>query len=95
MANGFGRGEGISCPGDLSARLPEEVDPSAVFPLQALDANHVCRHPGPPDAPVCGPHQSDGSPNLDVSARLGLGLRPLCCEAACYLFQGSCCLHTQ
>ena len=91
----LGRGEGFSWPGYLSARLPEEVDPGAIFPLRELDANLVLRQPGPPDAPVCGLHQSDGNPTLDVSVRPGVGLLPLCCEADDYPFQGSRCLHTQ
>ena len=47
IAKVLGRGEGLSWPGDLLARLPEEVGPGAVFPLWALDANLMCRHPGP------------------------------------------------
>ena len=74
--------------------LPKEVDPGAVFPLLVLDANLVRRHAGPPDAPVCGLHQSDDDPTLDVAARPGVGLPPLCCDAAGYPFQGSCRLHT-
>ena len=81
MAKGLGRGGGFSWPRYLSARLPEEVDPGDVFTLRALDANHMRRHPGPPDAPVCGPHQSDSDPNLVVYAHPGVGLRPLFCEA--------------
>ena len=46
------------------------------------------RYPGPPDAPVCGPHQSDDNHNIDVSARPRVGLLPLCCKATGYLFQG-------
>ena len=62
------RGGRLSWPGDLSAGLPEEVEPGAVFPLRALDANLVRRHPGPLDAPVYGPHQNDGDPTFDESA---------------------------
>ena len=94
MAKGLGRGEGFYWTGDILAHLPEEVDPGAIFPLTALDASIVRWHPGPPDAPVCGPHQSDGYPNLDVSVRPILGLPPIFCEAEGYLFQGSHCLHT-
>ena len=74
MAKGMGRGDGFYCTRDLSARLPEDVEPGAVFPLWALDANLVRWHPGPPDALLCGLHQSYGDPNLDVSARPGVGL---------------------
>ena len=77
------------------ARLTEEVDTGAVLPLQALDANLMRRYPVPPDAPECGPHHSDGDPNLDVSTRTRIGLPPLCCTATGYTFQGGCCLHTQ
>ena len=94
MAKGLGRGEGFAWTWDLSARLPEEVDPGAVLPLQAMDANLVIRNPGTPDAPVCGPHQSDDDPNLDVSARTRVGLLSLCCDATGYPFQGSRHLHT-
>ena len=95
MAKVLGRGEGLSWPGNLSTCLPEEVEPGSVFPLQELDANLVLRHPGPPDAPLCGPHQSDGDPNIDVSARPRVGLPPLFCDMTGYPFQGSLCLHTQ
>ena len=77
MAKGMGRVEGFSWPGDLLARLPEDVEPGVVFSLQALDANLVRRHPENPDATVCGSHQGDGDPTIDVSARPGVGLPPL------------------
>ena len=47
MAKGLGRGEGFSWTGDLLEHLPEEVDTGTVFPLWALDANIVRRHPRP------------------------------------------------
>ena len=81
MAKRLGRGEGVSCIWDLLDRLPKEVDPVAVFPLHMMDANPVRWTLYPPDAPVCGPHQSDGDPTLDVSARPRVGLPPLCCKA--------------
>ena len=74
-------------------RLHEEVELVAVFPLQALEADIVRQYPGPPDAPVCGPHQSDGDPTLDVSACPGVGMLPLCCEADGHPLQGSRRLH--
>ena len=49
--------------------LPEYVEPGAVFPLWALNAYLMRRHPGTPDTLMCGPHQSDGNPTLDVSVR--------------------------
>ena len=55
----------------------------------------VSRQPGPPDAPVCGPHQSDGDPSLEVSKHPRVVLLPICCEADGYTFQGSRHLHTQ
>ena len=55
----------------------------------------VLQHPVPPDAPVCGPHQIDGDPTPDVSARPGVGLPPIYWEAAVYPFQGSRSLYTQ
>ena len=76
-------------------RLSEQVDTVAVFPHHVLDAGLVRQHPGPLDAPVCGPHQSDVNPTLDVSDRPIVGMTPLCCEASGYPFQGSRCLHTQ
>ena len=95
MANVLGQGEGFSWYGYLSARLTEDVDTGAVFPLRDLDPNIVCRHPGPLDALVCGPHQSDGDLTLDVSTRPVLGLSPLCFEADVYTFQVSRRLHNQ
>ena len=95
MAKGLGRGEGLSWPGDLSARLHEEVDTGNFFPLQALDANLVRRNPGTLDAPVCDLHQSDGDTDIDISERPRVGFLPLCCEAAGYPFQGSRRLNTQ
>ena len=62
-------------------RLPEQVYPIAVVPLRELAADLVRQHPGTPDSPVCGPHQSNGDPTLDVYARPGVGLPPICCEA--------------
>ena len=62
---------------------------------KGLDTNRVHRHPGPPDAPVCGPHQIDVDPTRDVSARPRVWLPPLCGEATEYPFQGSRRLHTQ
>ena len=52
-------------------------------------------YPGPPDAPVCGPHQSYGDLNLDISARPIVGLPPLCGEANGCPFQSSRRLLTQ
>ena len=69
VSKGLGRGEGFACTWSCTSRLPEYVDPGAIFPLRAMDAYPVRRRPGHPDAPVCGPHQCDGDPTLDVSAR--------------------------
>ena len=69
-------------------RLPEQVQPDAVFPLWELNTDPMLRHPESPDAPMCGPHQSDGNPTLDVTARPRVGLRPLCGQATSYSFQG-------
>ena len=80
MAKVLVQGEGFSWTGDISERLPEEFDPGAVFPIQVLNDNLVHWHPGPQYSPVCGPHQSDYNPNIDVSARPGVGLLPLCCN---------------
>ena len=59
--------------GGFPARLSEKLQPSAVLPLGALHADFLCRHPGSPDLPVCGLHQSDGNPSLAVSARTRVG----------------------
>ena len=59
-----------------------------------LYANFVRWNPGPPYAPVCGPHQRDGNPTLDVSACPEVGLLPLCCDASGHPFQVSRRLHT-
>ena len=95
MAKGLGRDEGFYWTGDLKTRLHEEVDPGALFSLRALDTNIVNRNPGSSDAPVCGPHQSDGDPNLHVSTLPRVDLPPLCCKATEYPFQGSRHLQTQ
>ena len=47
MDKGLIRGEGFAWPWGILERLPEEFDPRAVFPLRALGANLVHRHPGP------------------------------------------------
>ena len=66
---GLGWGGGFDWDWVPSEFLPEYVEPCAVFPLRALYDYPVRRHHGPPDAPVCGPHQIDGNSTLDVSAR--------------------------
>ena len=63
--------------------------------MQELHDDPMFEHPGPPDAPVCGPYQIYGSPALDVSTRPRVGLLPLCCEADGYPFQGIPHPHTQ
>ena len=88
-------GIGFASSGDLPARLSEQVKPVAVLPLQAMYADLVRQHPGPPDSRVCGLHQSDCNPALGVSARPGVGLPPLFCEVDGYPFWGSHRLHTQ
>ena len=59
------------------SRLPEEVHPCAVFPLGPMYADPVRRNPGSSYAAVCGAHQSDCNPTLDVPARIIVGLLPL------------------
>ena len=49
----------------------------------------------PPDALVCGLHQSDVNHTLDATTHPRVGFLPLCCKLAGYLFQGSPQLHTQ
>ena len=90
---GLGRGGGFAWSRDITARLPEHVESGAVFPPWALDPDLVRRHPVTPESPVCYLHQSDGDPTIDVYARSGVGLPPLCCETAGYPFQGSLRLH--
>ena len=53
------------------------------------------RHPGSPNAPVCGVQQSDGNRTLDVPAHPQLGLPPLCGHTTGYPFQGCRRLHAQ
>ena len=67
--------------GVFLACLSEEVQYDIAFPLGLLHAHFVCWHPEPLYALVCGPHQSDGNTNLDVSTRPIVGLPPLFCEA--------------
>ena len=95
MDKGLGQGEGVACLWDISARLPEEVETGAAFPLQAMENNLVRQHLGPLDALVWGPHKSDCNPTLDISACPWVRLPSLCCEATGYPFQGSHHLHTQ
>ena len=81
--------------GSPSTRLSEQVDPGAVLPLWLMYAEIVRWYPGPPDATVCGPHQSDGNVTLYISIRPGVGMPPLFCEADGYPFLGSHQFHTQ
>ena len=81
--------------GVFPERLSEQVGPRAVLPLRELNDDIMCRQPRPPDALVCGPHQSDGNPTFDISARPRIGLLPLFCEVDGYPFQVSLRLHTQ
>ena len=75
-------------------RLPEQVEPGTVLPLQALYADLVCRQPGPPYLSVCGLQQSNLDPTIDVYARPGVGLPPIFFEAAGYPLQVIRHLHT-
>ena len=43
---------GLDWSGDLTKRLPEQVEPGAVFPLRALDFDLVCRNPPTPPQPL-------------------------------------------
>ena len=79
---GLGKGASFSWLGDISERLPEEVEPGAIFPLRGMDTNILRQHPGPTDATVCGLHQSYGNPTPDVSPRPGVGLPHLCFKVA-------------
>ena len=45
--------------------------------------------PWTPDSPVCGLHQSDGNPTLDISARPRVGLTPLFARRLDKLFRVS------
>ena len=53
------------------------------------------RHPGSPDALMCGPHQSVVNPTLEETARPRVGLPPIFGQATGYPLQGSRHLHTQ
>ena len=68
--------------GGFPERLLEEVQSRDNLPLMALYADLVCRHPGPPDAPVCELHQSDDNYNLDVSSSHIVRMPSLCCKAS-------------
>ena len=76
-------------------RLLENIYSCAVLPLQAFHTDPVYRHPGPPDTPVCEPHQSDRYPTFDVYARPWVWLLSLLCELVGYPSQGSLRLHNQ
>ena len=60
-----------------------------------MHADPMRRLPVSPDALMCGPHQSDGNPTLDLTARPGVGLLLLCVQATGYTLQGFRRLHTQ
>ena len=75
--------------------FPKEVEPRAILPLGPLHADLLRWHPGSLYTAVGGAHQSDCNPNLYVSTRLRLGLRPLGGQANGYPFQGSRRLHPQ
>ena len=90
-----GRGRGFARYGYLLAHQYEQIKRGVILPLQAMYADIVRWHPGPPDAMVCGLHQSDGNPTLDVNANPGLGLPPLFWEVAGYPFKCSHHLYTQ
>ena len=64
------------------------------FQLWALHADLIRLQPGSPDVPMCGPHQSDGNPTLDVTILPQVGLPPLCGQTTGYLLQGIRRLHT-
>ena len=87
-----GWGENLICGVE---RLPEQRQAGPDFPLRSLHTDFLCRHLWPSDAPVCGPHQSDCNPTLDVSTRLWVWLLSLWCEATGYPFQGSRRLHSE
>ena len=95
ISKGLGWGEGFAWAWYTTARLPEWVETVTVFPLQAMDAYPVRRHPVPPDAHLCGPHTSDGNPTLDIYACPWVRLPPLCYEATVYPLQVIRHLHTQ
>ena len=76
-------------------RLPEQVEPSTIFLLRAMDDDLLHQHHGNPDASVYGPHQSYDDPTIGVFTRPGVGMSPLCCEVAGYPFKGSQRLHIQ
>ena len=68
--------------GFFPARLSEEVQSGTVLPLRTLNADIMCWQPGPPYAPVCVLHQSDGNTTIDVSVRPRAGFPKFCSKAA-------------
>ena len=64
------------------ARLPEEVNPIAIFPLGPLHTDPVRWNPVSLYAAVGGAHQSDRNPTLDVPTRLRVELLPLGVQVA-------------
>ena len=65
-----------------------------LLPTTGVECLSLRWNPGPLDAPVCGLHQIDGNPTLDIYTRPWVGLPPLCSEATGYPLQGSRLLHT-
>ena len=59
------------------ARLSEEVNTCAIFPLGPLHTDLVRRHRGSLYSAVGGAHQSDSNPTIDVPVRLQVGFLPL------------------
>ena len=73
----------------------EEVEDDPILPLQTMYSDIVRRHPGGPDAVMCGTDQSDGHPTINVAALPRVGLLPFCCKDAGYAFICSFRLHAK
>ena len=75
--------------------LPEYMETGTLVPLQVLNTNIVCHHPGASDTVVGWSGQSYCNPILYVDARPRVGLFPLSREADGYTFNSSLRLHAK
>ena len=75
--------------------LPKEVEAHTVFPLKTGHDDAVRYKPGPPDAAVGGPDQSDSHSALHVPAGTGVRLLPFMRDSAGDAFKRCLCLNTK
>ena len=79
----------------LPSCVTEEVEAGTVLTLRPMNTDISCWHPGTTDAVVGWSDQCNLHPNLYADAHSWVGLLPLRCEAAGYVFKRSLRLHTK